>query len=113
MANKPVQNLKFAGRRIKVSRTHKTSSKLLSRFTIVWCDRNGVTFDTSAGFFAQLTFNGRVVAEASFDNFGVCIFPTITTLTRVRYRLRIFNFSGLLFRTRTTPAGVEAFVVIG
>lgn len=85
---------------------------IFSRFTITWVQINGVPFNT-AGFFATLSRNGRVVAIASFDPFGVARFDNIPTLTPFTYTLRTFNPNGVLFRTRIVPAGVETFAVIG
>ncbi|WP_274649441.1 hypothetical protein [Paenibacillus humicola] len=89
------------------------SRPLLRALTIVWVQNNGVPFNTSDGFFAQLSRNGQVVARARFDNFGVAVFRNIGTLTDVSYRLTIFSNNGQIFRQRTLPAGIEAFAVIG
>lgn len=85
----------------------------LSRLTIVWVQSNGVPFNTSGGFVAVLSRGGVNIATARFDNFGVAVFGSIATLTRVSYTLRIFSLNGLLFRTRFLPAGIEAYAVIG
>lgn len=88
------------------------ATPIFNRFTATWVQINGVPFNTT-GFFATLSRNGRVVATASFDPFGVVRFNTIPTLTRFTYTLRTFNRNGVLFRTRIVPAGVETFAIIG
>ncbi|GIP38826.1 hypothetical protein J31TS4_21060 [Paenibacillus sp. J31TS4] len=100
----------------KIKLTPKLNSvvrKRFSRLTVVWCNTAGVPFNTT-GFFAILfTANGRRVSTAAFDSFGVVRFPNIVTPTRQRFVIRTFNRNGVLFRTRTIPAGVAAFVIIG
>ncbi|BBI35279.1 hypothetical protein [Cohnella abietis] len=83
-----------------------------NRLTVVWVQRNGVPFDTT-GFFARLSRGNTLVSTASFDRFGVVVFNNIRTLTNVSYTLRVFSNNGVLFRTRTIPAGVETFAIIG
>jgi hypothetical protein len=85
---------------------------IFRRLTVVWVQNNGVPFNTT-GFFARLIRNGRIVSVAFFDNFGVVRFNNIRTLTNVSFTLQTFNRNGVLFRTRTIPAGVEAFAIIG
>ena len=85
---------------------------ILSRLTVVWVQFNGVPFNTT-GFFARLTRGGVLVSTASFDSFGVVRFNNIATPTNVSYTLRVFSARGVLFRTRTLPAGIEAFAIIG
>ncbi len=87
-------------------------SQTFKRFTVVWVQINGVPFDTT-GFVARLFRGGRLVASAEFDRFGAVRFNQIRTLTRVAYTLRVMNRNGVLFRTRTIPAGVQTFAVIG
>ena len=53
------------------------------------------------------------MSTAFFDRFGVVRFNNIGTLTNVSYTLRVFNANGIQFRTRTIPAGVETFAIIG
>lgn len=88
------------------------NSPILDRLTVVWVQSNGVPFDTT-GFIARLYRNGVLVQTAAFDRFGVVRFSGVATLTRVSYTLRVFDSNGFLFRTRTIPAGVETFAVIG
>ncbi|MFC5468620.1 hypothetical protein ACFPPD_07790 [Cohnella suwonensis] len=83
-----------------------------SRLTVVWVQNNGVPFNTT-GFFARLTRGNRIVSSANFDRFGVVRFGNVRTLTNVSYTLRVFSSTGVLFRTRTIPAGVETFAIIG
>lgn len=85
---------------------------IFSHLTILWVQNNGVPFDTT-GFTARLSRGGTLVSTASFDRYGVARFNNINTLTTVSYTLRLFSPSGVLFRTRTIPAGVETFAVIG
>ncbi|MFC5530862.1 hypothetical protein [Cohnella yongneupensis] len=56
---------------------------------------------------------GTLVSTADFDRFGVARFNNIGTLTTISYTLRLFSPAGVLFRTRTIPAGVETFAIIG
>lgn len=83
-----------------------------SRLTVVWVQNNGVPFDTT-GFFARLSRGNVLVSTAGFDRFGVVRFNNIGTLTNVTITLRVFNRNGVLFRTRTIPAGVQTFAIIG
>ncbi|QJD84335.1 hypothetical protein [Cohnella herbarum] len=82
------------------------------RLTVVWVQNNGVPFDTT-GFFARLSRGNVLVSTAHFDRFGVVRFNNIGTLTNVAFTLRVFNRNGVLFRTRTIPAGVQTFAIIG
>ncbi|MBW7476779.1 hypothetical protein K0T92_18835 [Paenibacillus oenotherae] len=91
---------------------YQQSGPILNRLTVLWVQRNGVPFNTT-GFFALLIRNGLVVSSASFDRFGVVRFNNIGTPTNVSYTIRTFSSSGVLFRSRTIPAGVEAFAIIG
>lgn len=83
-----------------------------NRLTVVWVNSSGVPFDTT-GFFARLIRNNQIVQTANFDRFGVVRFSRVRTLTNVSYTLRVFDSNGTLFRTRTIPAGVETFAIIG
>lgn len=99
--------------RTKVSKvTRSQNGPILRRLTVVWVQNNGVPFDTT-GFFARLSRGNTVVSTAGFDNFGVVRFSNIRTLTNVTYTIRTFNDNGVLFRTRTIPAGVETYAIIG
>jgi len=98
---------KVASRKVRSS-----SAPIFSRLTVVWVQGNGVPFDTT-GFFARLSRGNQLVSTAGFDRFGVVRFNNIPTLTRVSYTLRVFSANGVLFRTRTIPAGVETFAIIG
>lgn len=88
------------------------NSPIFNQLTVVWVQTNGVPFDTT-GFTARLFRKGTLVQTAAFDRFGVVRFSRVATLTRVSYTLRLFDAGGTLFRTRTIPAGVETFAVIG
>ncbi|ANE48623.1 hypothetical protein SY83_00910 [Paenibacillus swuensis] len=90
----------------------KVASQRFSRLTIVWLQQNGNPFDT-AGFRARLIRNGQVVAVTQFDRYGVARFSTIDALTRVSYTLQAVDSNGVVFRTRTVPARVEVFGIIG
>lgn len=85
---------------------------IFPRLTVLWVQSSGVPFDTT-GFFARLSTGSTLVSTASFDRYGVARFNNIRTLTTVSYTLRLFNENGVLFRTRTIPAGVETFAIIG
>ncbi|MFC4304239.1 hypothetical protein [Cohnella boryungensis] len=101
-------------KRIKLSSRSRRiiSGPTFSRLTVVWVQNNGVPFDTT-GFFARLSRGGVLVSTASFDRFGVVRFNNIRTLTNATFTIRVFNFNGVLFRTRTIPAGVQTFAIIG
>lgn len=100
-------------KRVKVKSVPQgTNEPIFSRLTVVWVQGNGVPFNTT-GFFARLSRGNQVVSTAGFDRFGVVRFNNIRTLTNVTYTLRTFNANGVLFRTRTIPAGVETFAIIG
>lgn len=121
MASKvrPKQHAKYKGRVIsapllkKHVRRFGNSEPILRALTLVWVQANGVPFNTSGGFIAQLSRGGVVVATTAFDDFGVARFNNIPTLTRVSFRLTIFDLQGRIFRIRTLPAGIEAFAIIG
>ncbi len=89
-----------------------STGPIFTRLTVEWVQRNGVPFNTT-GFFASLSIGGTLVATTRFDRFGVARFNNVRTLTTSRFTLRLFNGNGVLFRTRTIPAGIETFVVIG
>lgn len=88
------------------------SSTTFNRLTVVWVNQNGVPFDTT-GFFARLFRNGQLVSTANFDRNGVVRFNNIGTLTNVSYNIRTFNANGVQFRSRTIPAGVQTYAIIG
>ena len=83
-----------------------------NRLTVVWVQSNGVPFDTT-GFFARLFRGNTLVQTAAFDRFGVVRFSRVSTLTNVSYTIRVIDSSGVTFRSRNIPAGVETFAVIG
>ncbi|RXZ84055.1 hypothetical protein EBB07_02890 [Paenibacillaceae bacterium] len=83
-----------------------------NRLNVVWVQSNGVPFNTT-GFFASLFRGNVLVQSASFDSFGVVRFSNVPTLTNSVFRIRIFSSSGIEFRERTLPAGIEVFAVIG
>lgn len=85
---------------------------ILSRLTVVWVQNTGIPFDTT-GFFARLSRGSTLVSSARFDRYGVVRFSNINTLTNFTYTVRVFSSNGTLFRTRTIPAGVETFAIIG
>lgn len=91
---------------------NQQAGPIFNRFTVVWVDTNGIPFSTAI-FFARLFRGNTVVSTASFDNFGVVRFDNIRTLTNAEFTLRIYRVDGVLYRTRTIPAGVETFAVIG
>ncbi|MBB3108511.1 hypothetical protein FHS18_000539 [Paenibacillus phyllosphaerae] len=84
----------------------------LNRLTVLWVQTNGVTFNTT-GFFARVFRGNTLIATAFFDRFGVVQFANIGTLTTANLTVRIFNSQGVQFRSRSIPAGSEAFAVIG
>ncbi|QMV41043.1 hypothetical protein [Cohnella cholangitidis] len=115
--SKPLLGGSLKSRVIKRTKVNSRSSgtgsnPTFSRLTVVWVQNNGVPFDTT-GFFARLSRGSTLVSTARFDRFGVVRFNNIRTLTNVPFTLRLFNNNGILFRTRTIPAGVEVFAVIG
>jgi hypothetical protein len=100
-------------RRAKVkSLTPGSRFTTFDRLTVVWVQNNGVPFDTT-GFFARLSRGNILVSAANFDRFGVVRFGNIRTLTNVAFTIRVFSRNGTLFRTRTIPAGVQTFAIIG
>jgi len=99
-------------RTTKLVRNSGRPGPILSRLTVVWVQSNGVPFDTT-GFFARLSRGSTLVQTASFDRFGVVRFNRVRTLTKVAFTIRVFSANGTLFRTRTIPAGVETFAIIG
>lgn len=112
---KPKLYSNSSGKVIRTSKPqglYQQTGPIFNRLTVVWVQRNGVPFNTT-GFFALLIRNGRVVSTSSFDRFGVVRFNNIGTLTNVSYTIRTFSSSGVLFRSRTIPAGVETFAIIG
>jgi hypothetical protein len=109
---KPRLKSKKVIRTSKLVRKSGRSGPILSRLTVVWVQSNGVPFDTT-GFFARLSRGTTLVQTASFDRFGVVRFSRVDTLTQVAYTIRVFNANGTLFRTRSIPAGVETFAIIG
>lgn len=116
MAKPHVKPKRPAGKVRRVSlplvKRQTTSGPTFNRLTVVWVQNNGVPFDTT-GFFARLFRNNSLVQTANFDRFGVVRFSRVRTLTQVSYTLRVYDATGTLFRTRTIPAGVETFAVIG
>lgn len=101
----------------KVLKSSKKLAKLQSgptfdQLTVLWVNNNGVPFNT-AGFSAALFRGNTLVQTARFDRFGVVVFNRVNTLTTVSYTVQTFDSAGRLFRTRTIPAGVETFAIIG
>ncbi|MET3292160.1 hypothetical protein EDM56_12455 [Brevibacillus fluminis] len=89
------------------------STQRFRRFTVVWCNGNGVPFNTT-GFFAIARFpDGTFIQATRFDSFGVAVFSRLRTPLRSPIVITTFNSAGVLFRTRNVPAGVAAFVIIG
>lgn len=87
------------------------SGPTFDRLTVLWVDRNGIPFDTT-GFNAALYRGNVLVQTARFDRFGVVFFSKISTLTTASYTLQVYTPSRV-YRTKTIPAGIEAFAVIG
>lgn len=83
-----------------------------NRLTVLWVDSSGIPFNT-AGFNAALFRGGELVQTAAFDRFGAVFFSLIPTLTTVNYTIQVYDSFGRVYRTKTIPAGVEAFSVIG
>lgn len=103
------------GKKKVIKRTTGATQPLgpyLNRLTVLWVDANGVPFNTT-GFNAALYQGTTLVQTAFFDRFGVVFFSRVETLTRVPYTIQVYNDNGVVFRTKTIPAGVEAFAVIG
>lgn len=92
--------------------SNSQSGPTLNRLTVLWVNNNGVPFNTT-GFNAALFRGDTLVQAANFDRFGVVFFSAVSTLTTVSYTIETFDSAGRLFRTRTIPAGVEAFAIIG
>ncbi|MBD2872984.1 hypothetical protein [Paenibacillus arenilitoris] len=84
----------------------------LNRLTVLWVNGNGVPFDTT-GFNAALYRGNTLVQTARFDRYGVVFFSNVPTITTVSYTVQLYNNAGIIYRTRTIPAEVEAFAVIG
>ncbi len=99
-------------RTTKLVRKSSNTGPIFNRLTVVWVQSNGVPFDTT-GFFARLYRGNNLVQTASFDRFGVVRFSRVRTLTEAAYTIRVYSANGTLFRTRSIPAGVETFAVIG
>ncbi|REK68595.1 MAG: hypothetical protein C6P35_01160 [Cohnella sp.] len=118
MAAKQSSPPKADSKRSKVSKRgaqspkRQTNDPILGRLTVVWVQPSGLPLNTT-GFRARLFRNDASVSTASFDSFGVARFSKIRTLTNVSYTLRVFDSNGVLFRTRTIPAGVETYTIIG
>ncbi|TYP70325.1 hypothetical protein [Paenibacillus methanolicus] len=117
MASTRVRPKRLASSTGRVIRTAKipagtTQSVYLNRLTALWVQSNGVTFSTN-GFFARLYRNNTLISTAFFDNFGVVQFRNVGVLTTSNLTIRIFNSAGVQFRSRSIPAGSEAFAVIG
>ncbi|MFB9331020.1 hypothetical protein ACFFSY_34200 [Paenibacillus aurantiacus] len=111
---KPKRLASSKGRVIRTAKIPTGSAKAvyLNRLTVLWVQNNGVTFNTR-GFFARLFRNNTLVSTAFFDNFGVVQFGNVGVLTTSNLTIRIFNTHGVQFRSRSIPAGSEAFAVIG
>lgn len=88
------------------------SGPTFNRLTVLWVDSNGVPFN-SAGFNAALFRGSELVQTAAFDRFGAVFFSLIPTLTTVNYTIQVYDSFGRVYRSKTIPAGVEAFSVIG
>jgi hypothetical protein len=99
-------------RRVKPIAKSAQTGPTFSRLTVLWVQGNGVPFDTT-GFFARLYSGGTLVQTAAFDRFGVVRFSNVRTLTDRNFVIRLFSATGVQFRERSIPAGVEAFAVIG
>lgn len=85
----------------------------LTRFTVLWVNNAGVPFNTT-GFTCQArTLGGALISTVRFDSFGTAVFNNIFTPTNRTIVIRTFNRFGVLFRTRTVPARVSAYAIIG
>lgn len=96
----------------RVSGAAQPLGPTLSRLTVLWVDQNGVPFNT-IGFNAALYRGTTLVQTAFFDRFGVVYFSRVETLTAAAYTVQLYDNSGVVYRTKEIPAGVEAFAVIG
>lgn len=106
-------NPKKTAKMLKPTKVGKLQSgPTFNRLTVVWVNNNGVPFNTT-GFNAALFRGNILVQTARFDRFGVVFFSNVGTLTTVSYTIRLFDDFGRVFRTRTIPAGVQTFAVIG
>jgi hypothetical protein len=83
--------------------------QVLDRFHVIATNLNNVPHETT-DWTASLSRTGAATITAQFDEFGVCRFPTVATLTTVSYTLRIRNADGDLLATRFVPADREVFV---
>jgi hypothetical protein len=83
-----------------------------SLLTILWVDLNGVPFNTT-GFYGALFRGTTLVQTAAFDRFGAVYFSQVPTLTTANYTLQVYDSFGRVYHTKSIPAGVEAFAVIG
>lgn len=96
----------------KTSPGSQQSGPTFNRLTVLWVDNRGVPFNTT-GFNAALFRGNTLVQTAFFDRFGVVFFSAISTLTTVNYTIQVYDSFGRVYRTKSIPAGVEAFSVIG
>ncbi len=117
MANRavpPLFNLKNADKIVinKSSARRIQSGPTFNRLTVLWVDNSGVPFNTT-GFNAALYRGSTLIQTAAFDRFGVVFFSLVTTLTTANYTLVVYDSFGRIYRTKSIPAGVEAFSVIG
>ncbi|THF72998.1 hypothetical protein [Cohnella fermenti] len=117
MANKRPKPGRVDSKKFKIIKYAKKDASAkrettFTRLSIVWVQQNGVPYDTT-GFIATLTRNNSVVATAAFDENGVARFSNVRVLTSRAYTLRTFDSDGILYRTRSIPAGVQAYAVIG
>ncbi|OCT16228.1 hypothetical protein A8709_01960 [Paenibacillus pectinilyticus] len=85
----------------------------LSRFTVLWVNNAGVPFNTTGFVCEARTLGGIFIAAVRFDSFGTAVFNNIFTPTNRTLIIRTFNANGVLFRTRTVPARVAAYAIIG
>ncbi|WP_138755739.1 hypothetical protein [Paenibacillus sinopodophylli] len=101
--------------KIKLKKTtvgNQQSGPTFNRLTVLWVDNRGVPFNTT-GFNAALFRGNTLIQTAFFDRFGVVFFSAISTLTTVSYTIQVYDSFGRVYRTKSIPAGVEAFAVIG
>ncbi|BBH21795.1 hypothetical protein Back11_31400 [Paenibacillus baekrokdamisoli] len=112
---RPLLNVPSKGKVIRKTRARglsQSTGTTFNRLTVVWVAQNGVPFNTT-GFFARLFRGNQLISTAFFDRFGVVRFNNVRTLTNATFTIQVIRNDGVLFRTRTIPAGVQTFAIIG
>lgn len=110
----PPRTLKGTYKRLDVTKYRKlvNATQTFRRLTVVWCNNQGVPYNTTGFFAVARERNGAFIQSVRFDSFGVAVFTALATPLRRSIVLRTFDRNGNLFRTRIVPAGVAAFVII-